>query len=29
VVVPQLADPTPLELDGLRIELVSPIHLMG
>lgn len=28
VVVPQLAEPTPLQLDSLRIELVSPIHLM-
>ena len=28
VVVPQLAEPTPLQLDGLQVELVSPIHLM-
>jgi len=29
VVVLQLADPTPLALYGLRIKLISPIHLMG
>ena len=28
MVVPQLAEPTPLRFDSLRIELVSPIHLM-